>query len=146
MGDGVSSTILAVVAYGVVGWAAEIVWTASYALVSALRSGTPVDRRLAGRTYLWMFPVYGLGGLAFEHVHGLLAAWPWVLRGAVYMVGCFAIEAASGLAIKAATGKIPWDYSYARWQVGGVIRLDYVPVWFGFGLFLELVERVVARL
>lgn len=138
--------MLKLAAYGVFGWAAEIAWTASYALVQSLLAGTPIDRRLAGRTYLWMFPIYGAGGLAFERVHALIAPWPWPLRGALYMLGCFAIEAAAGLAIKRATGKIPWDYSYARWHVAGVIRLDYVPVWFTFGLLLELLERVVARL
>lgn len=133
-------------AYAIVGWAAEIVWTASYALVRSLRARTPVDRTLAGRTYLWMFPIYGAGGLAFEHAHAAIATWPWVARGGVYMIGCFVIEAAAGAVIQAMTGRIPWDYSYARWHVKGLIRLDYVPVWFAFGMILELVERAIAPL
>jgi uncharacterized membrane protein len=123
------------------GWSAEIVWTAAYAVVVALRSGRPIDRRLSGKTYLWMFPIYGLGGFAFEAAHAQLAAWPWALRGLVYMFGCFTVEYAAGALIKLATGQIPWDYSYARLHVHGLIRLDYAPVWFGFGLALELVER-----
>ena len=128
------------------GWSAEIVWTALYALVASWRAGEPIDRRLAGKTYLWMFPIYGAGGLLFEWVHAEIALWPIVLRGLVYMAGCFAVEYASGMTLKAMTGRIPWDYSYARFHIHGAIRLDYVPVWFAFGLLLEQVEAIARRL
>ena len=36
----------------------------------------------------------------------------------------------------------PWDYSKARWNIKGVIRLAYAPVWFLTGL---LYERVLKR-
>lgn len=134
--------MLRFVVYGVFGWCVEIVWTAGYAVGEALRAGRRPDPRLAGRTYLWMFPIYGGGGLLFERAHAAIAAWPWVARGAVYAAGCFAVEYASGWVIRALTGKIPWDYSYARWHVHGLIRLDYAPVWFVFGLLLERVEEV----
>jgi hypothetical protein len=129
--------------YGLFGWCAEIVWTAGYDLVAALRARRPIDPRLVGKTYLWMFFIYGGGGLAFEQAHHMLAEWPWAARGAVYMVGCFAVEYATGVLLKVTTGKIPWDYSYARWHVHGLIRLDYTPVWFAFGLLLEEAERVI---
>jgi uncharacterized membrane protein len=138
--------VLRFVAYAMFGWSAEIVWTACYALVAALRERRPLDRRLEGRTYLWMFPIYGAGGFAFEAAHAAMAAWPLLARGAVYMVGCFAIEYASGFLIKRATGRIPWDYSYARFHLHGLIRFDYVPVWFTFGLLLEQVERILRPL
>ena len=134
------------VAYAVFGWSAEIVWSAVYVLVAALRAGQPIDRRLMGKTYLWMFPIYGAGGLVFERAHAVLAAWPLVLRGVAYMLGCFAIEYASGRLIQRLTGRIPWDYSYARWHIHGAIRLDYAPVWFVFGLLLERVETIVRLL
>ena len=31
----------------------------------------------------------------------------------------------------------PWNYSHARWNVHGVIRLDYAPGWFLLGLLYE---------
>ena len=130
------------VVYGAFGWCAEIVWTACYAAVAARRAKKAVDLRLVGRTYLWMFPIYGAGGLLFEIAHAMVADWPWAMRGLLYMLGCFAVEAASGAAIKLVTGKIPWDYSYARWNIAGLVRLDYIPVWFVFGLLLERVELV----
>ena len=127
--------------YGVFGWCTEIVWTAVTDAVEARLDGRAIDRRLVGTTYLWMFPIYAGGGLAFEVAHGLLAGLPWVGRGLVYMVGCFVVEYAAGWVIRQATGSVPWDYSQRRWQVHGLIRLDYAPAWFVFGLLLERVEQ-----
>jgi uncharacterized membrane protein len=131
------------VLYGMFGWCAEIVWTAAQGAVAALRTGQRVDPRLAGRTYLWMFPIYGGGGMLFELAHGAVAGWAWPARGLVYMIGCFAVEYATGWLIQRATGVIPWDYAAHRWHVAGLIRLDYAFVWFAFGLLLESVEVLV---
>ncbi len=143
--------------FGLFGWVAEVVWTALYDAVSGTRRApgdqsarsvsTPAERwRLEGKTYLWMLPVYGGGGLLFVRVHALLAAWPWFFRGAAYCLGAFAVEAAAGWILKWVTGRIPWDYSFARASaLGGAIRLDYAPVWFAFGFTLEVVERFVGR-
>jgi uncharacterized membrane protein len=131
------------VLYGLFGWCAEIVWTASTAVVGALRRRGHIDVRLRGHTYLWMFPVYGGGGLLFEATYHAARAWPWPVRGLVYMLGCFAVEYASGWVIRRLSGKVPWDYSHVPWHLHGLIRLDYAPVWFVFGLLLERVQQVV---
>ncbi len=128
--------------YGAFGWCTEIVWTAVVGTVEKLAAGEPADMRLAGRTYLWMFPIYAGGGLAFEVVYGLIGQWPWIARGLTYMLGCFAIEYASGWLIRRLTGSVPWDYTQARWGVHALIRLDYAPAWFAFGLLLEVVSRI----
>jgi uncharacterized membrane protein len=137
--------IWTLIGYSVLGWSAEIIWTALYAVVAALRARERIDWRLAGTSYLWMFPIYGAGGLLFEVVHRQLAAWswPWPLRGVTYMLGCFAVEYVTGAFLKAVTGRIPWDYQSARWNVHGLIRLDYAPVWFAFGLLLEVTQPLV---
>ena len=135
--------IVAFVCFGAFGWCAEIAWTALYEVGEAVLARRTPDLRLSGHTYLWMFPIYGAGGLTFETVHHALAAWPWPERGAIYMLGCFGVEYASGFVIQLATGKIPWDYSRARWNIHGLIRLDYAPVWFAFGMMLEALERIV---
>jgi hypothetical protein len=141
--------------FGLFGWIAEVVWTAVYDFVSGthraegdsnarVKSPPAVRWRLEGKTYLWMFPVYGLGGVLFVRVHAAIAGWSWPLRGLIYCVGCFAVEAAAGWILKLLTKRIPWDYSFARWSaLGGAIRLDYAPVWFAFGLILERVEVLV---
>jgi hypothetical protein len=145
------------VLFGLFGWVAEIVWTALYDFVSGTRRAegdtttrvktSPAVRwRLEGRSYLWMFPIYGTGGVLFVRAHAMIAAWPWAARGAIYCLGAFAIEAASGGILKIITGRIPWDYSYARLSaLGGTIRLDYAPVWFAFGMVLEWLQHFAQR-
>jgi hypothetical protein len=140
--------------FGLFGWIAEVVWTAIYDFVSGTRAApgdvvgrVPATRgerwRLEGRTYLWMLPIYGVGGLVFLQVYARIGSWPWFFRGATYCVGAFTIEAISGWILKLTTGRIPWDYSYARLSaLGGAIRLDYTPLWFGFGLLLEQVAKL----
>jgi hypothetical protein len=140
--------------FGCLGWIAEVIWTALYDFTSGTRpaAGDTVGRvemtaaerwRLQGRTYLWMFPIYGGGGLLFVRVHAAVASLPWVARGALYCAGCFAIEAVAGFILKRVTGRVPWDYSYSRWsRLGGTIRLDYAPVWFAFGLILEQAQKL----
>ncbi len=130
--------------YGLFGWCAEIVWTALSDNVERAIEGVKIDVTLAGKTYLWMLPIYGGGGLLFEAVHAAIATQPWILRGAIYIVGCFAIEYVAGWLIKQVSGKIPWDYSARRWHVHGLIRLDYVPVWLVFGFLLEIASRGIA--
>lgn len=143
--------------YGLCGWAGEIVWTAGYELVTGTRKDpldprvrvrmTPPERwKLAGHTYLWMFPLYGLGGLVFEPCHDLIREWHWILRGSLWASAIFAVEYAAGRVLRRCGGRCPWDYSYARWNVDGLIRLDYAPVWFLFGLALERVHDAIRGL
>jgi hypothetical protein len=131
-----------------IGVCAEILWTAVYDVVAGCRvdpadprNRLPLSReerwRLEGRTYLWMFPLYGFAGLALEPWHDAMRGAPWLVRGLAWVATIFAIEYACGWAIHRAVGRCPWDYSYARWHVRGLIRLDYVPVWFCAGLLFE---------
>jgi hypothetical protein len=133
------------VAYGLFGWCAEIVWTAGYALVRGTRRGVAIGRderlRLEGHTYLWMLPIYGSAALFFEPAHDFLREHWWPIRALSYMIGCFSVEALSGLLLKWSVGRCPWDYSYSRWSaLAGTIRLDYAPVWLAFGMILERVH------
>lgn len=140
--------------YGLIGWCAEIVWTAASEAIAGTRPAAddprrlePLSRaerlRLQGHTYLWMLPIYGSAVFLFEPAHDAIRGWWWPWRGAVYMLGIFGVEAVSGVLLRVITGRCPWDYSYARLHVAGVIRLDYAPVWFGFGLLLERVHDVL---
>ncbi|MFR6163500.1 MAG: putative ABC transporter permease [Mediterraneibacter gnavus] len=56
--------------------------------------------------------------------------------GSIYTAFIFAGEFLSGLFLK--KHRIcPWDYSRAKFNIKGVIRLDYAPLWFTAGLFFE---------
>ena len=133
-------------AYGTAGWVFEVLFTG---LKAPLRDG---DKRLAAHTYLWMFPVYGSAAYLFEPAHDALRRRPWWQRGLAYTAGIYAVEAASGDAIRRATGEVPWDYARARgsrpvpvhWR--GLVRPAYAPVWFAAGLGLErLHDRLTGR-
>ncbi len=129
--------------YGALGWCTEIVWTA----VTGRIGGRERDWRLTGHTYLWMFPIYGLIAPLYEPVHNALRSTPWPARGAVYLAGFWTIEYASGWLLRHVTGKCPWDYSKLRGSIGGgLIALEYAPVWFVFGLALEPVHDRLVRL
>jgi len=129
--------------YGLGGWCGEILWTA----VTGKLLGRQPGWKLAGTTYLWMFPLYGLIAPLYEPVHNALRARPWPLRALAYMAGFFSLEYASGWLLKRLTGTCPWDYTlYSRWHIHGFIRMDYAPVWALVGLGLEPVHDFLVRL
>jgi uncharacterized membrane protein len=93
------------------------------------------DKRLIGRTSVWMFPIYGTAAVIaplYRHIKNL----PALLRGCIYSVGIFSFEYISGTLLKH-HGMCPWDYSQAKANIGGVIRLDYAPLWMAAGLLFE---------
>lgn len=129
--------------YGLGGWCGEVLFTASR---DRLR-GRVHDWKLKGTTYLWMFPLYGSIVLLYEPVHEAIRSWPWIARGACYLIGFFAVEYLAGWLPKRLTGSCPWDYSvWSRFSVHGYIRLDYAPIWFLIGLVLEPVHDFLVRL
>ncbi|HHU32808.1 MAG: putative ABC transporter permease [Zhaonellaceae bacterium] len=116
--------------YGLIGWCIEITWTG---FSSMLRG----DWSLAGKTYLWMLPIYGLGVL-LEPIHDYIRSWSWVLRGFVWLSLIWFIEFLTGGTLAVTVGTCPWDYSgKTPYSVLGLIRLDYAPAWFVLGLLFE---------
>jgi uncharacterized membrane protein len=111
--------------YGVTGWAVDslFVW---------LHTGR---RRPSS---LLNIPVYGLAQPLFEPMHDRLRQRPRALRASVYGVGTLSVEYASGRLLRRLFGSAPWDYGEARLGIGGgLVRLDYLPLWGIFGLGLE---------
>ena len=115
---------------GITGWCLELIFTG---ILSAVRK----DFSLKGPSSLWMFPIYGMASIikpiSFElkkhHVKR-------TERGLLYTLGIFSAEFISGCMLKKAF-KCPWDYSKCKYNIKGVIRLDYAPIWFIVGLFYE---------
>lgn len=108
--------------YGLAGLAAELAFTGA--------RGHP-------RTSLWMFPVYGLAQPLFEPVHDALRSRPSAVRAVAYAAGFSAVEYASGRVLRRLRGAAPWDYSHARWNLDGLVRAGYAPVWALTGLGFE---------
>jgi len=115
--------------YGLMGWIMEILWTG----ILSLKEG---NRRLTGYTYLYMFPIYGCA-VFLEPVFMLLAGKGIFIRGIIYMMCIFSAEYVSGYLVEKAVGVCPWDYTKAKYNIDGFIRLDYAPLWFLAGLWFE---------
>ena len=113
---------------GVIGWCAEILWTG----LNSLMSGR---FKLMGYSSLWMFPIYGCAAF-IAPLSNVYKRFNTFSRGFIYMVHIFFAEFVSGSILKK-FGVCPWDYSASPFNIEGVIRLDYAPLWFGLGLFYE---------
>ena len=88
-----------------------------------------------GQTSLWMFPIYGMAAF-LKPLCFALKKLPAILRAALYSVFIFLGEYATGSILKK-HHICPWDYSKARTNIHGVIRLDYAPFWMTVGLIFE---------
>ena len=96
--------------------------------------------KLEGRSSIWMFPIYGMAAFLAPVSRWIHSKNIW-LRGFIYTGAIFLTEFAAGSLLKR-KDMCPWDYSRARFNIGGVVRLDYAPVWFLTGL---LYERILNR-
>jgi uncharacterized membrane protein len=118
--------------YGLIGWCAEVFWTG----LGSLMKG---DVKLAAFTYIWMFPIYGMA-VFLEDVHDRIRELPTIIRGSIYTILIFAVEYITGMLLKLLIGVCPWDYSGNILSINGVIRLDFIPVWFFAGLIFERIH------
>lgn len=124
--------------YGFAGWGMEIIWT-------GLESFFKGDVSLAGGTYLWMFPIYGLA-VFLESIHDKIRSKSWLVRGLVWLSIIWIIEYTTGWIIKSITGLCPWDYSRSSpYSVNGFIRLDMAPAWFAAGFIFEKLHDLLDR-
>lgn len=121
---------------GILGWCLEIIFTALHSLRRR-------DFTLKGTTSLWMFPIYGAGCLLYP-LSVLLRKKSPLIRGMVYAVLILGAEYITGSFLR--RRKIcPWDYGQARWNIGRVIRPDYLPCWMVTGLLMEQVCGCTGR-
>lgn len=118
---------------GLTGWCMEILFTSTESIWKK-------DKRLMGQTSLWMFPIYGMAAVISPVSH-YLGKVPVLLRGAIYSVGIFTGEYISGSFLKKFK-MCPWDYSRAKANINGLIRLDYAPLWMCAGLTFEKILNI----
>lgn len=122
--------------YAATGFALEVAFSAAH----DLKRG----REVRLRTSAWMLPVYALLFPLFEPVHDRLRGKPLPLRASLYGLGFLAVEYSSGLAFRRLLGEAPWDYTYARRHVDGLIRPDYFFLWAAAGLLAERLHDSIA--
>ena len=118
---------------GTIGWCLEILFT-------ALQSLKRRNLTLAGNTSLWMFPIYG-SAVLLKPFFFVFRKYRTLFRGVIYAAMIFAAEYLSGNFLKK-HGLCPWDYRRCPFQIRGVIRLDFFPLWILTGL---LFEKILTR-
>jgi len=128
--------IIAFCLFACIGITAEIFFTSIYSNVEAFRAGERISWALQGRSYIWMFFIYGLASLFFPFAMDRMKNIPLIFRLLVYSTGIYIAEFTSGFLLEKLTGRCPWLYTEG-WQVMGYIRLDYLPAWMGFSFLLE---------
>jgi uncharacterized membrane protein len=132
-------TLLLFIIFSFLGVAHEVIWTS----LDSIKNKNP---RLLGRSTLWMFPIYGAILFIIMFVQWLYADYSWVFRGFMYMVLILVWEYISGFTVKKLVGVAPWEYgkktkdgvgSKKRYNLHGLICLEYAPIWFIEGLIAE---------
>ena len=124
--------------YGLLGLCAEVLWNGFGAMLNG-------DVLLRGTTCIWMFPIYGLA-VFLEPVHYRIKHLPLIVRGGIYMVLIFAVELICGLLLRLVLGECPWNYVNKTLSIGGIITLDYAPVWIVVGIMFEKIHDAIIRI
>lgn len=132
-------------AFGCLGITTEIFFTAITGALNAIQAGEAIDWALVGKSYIWMFPIYGLAGIAFPPMVDRLMQVNILLRMALYASGILIVEFITGGLLDLITGSCPWEYT-TGWHIMGYIRLDYFPLWALFGLMVERVYLLLKRM
>ena len=106
---------------GILGWCIEIIWTAFHGIKNK-------NNKFIGYTSIIMFPIYGLASVIKPISLKLKKMkMPTIIRGIVYSIG----------SILKKTNNCPWDYSDKKYNINGVIRIDYAPLWCIVGVIFE---------
>jgi hypothetical protein len=115
------------------------------AFTAALDFFNGENPHLMGHSSLLYFAFYGLTPLVFLALRSLVFPLPLLARGLLYTLCAFAAEYAAMGALRLAFGSSPSEKSYyrSRWNVHGLIRLDFAPAWFAGCLFLESAFRAL---
>lgn len=122
---------------GCVGITTEIFFTAITQMIDWWPN--PENWRLMGVSYIWMFPIYGIAGIAFPLLFPFLMKFNFLIRMLVYGIGILLVEFITGGLLDIFTGSCPWEYK-TGWHIMGYIRLDYLPLWMLFG---GMVEKII---
>ena len=121
---------------GLTGWCMEILFTSLGGLLSG-------NLFLTGYTSVWMFPIYGLAAI-IGPLSVYLRHLPVLLRGCIYATGIMLVEFVTGSILRIFS-VCPWDYSGTPYNISGLVRLDYFPVWLVAGLIFEYILSVKKR-
>ncbi|CAL8299331.1 unnamed protein product [Merluccius merluccius] len=96
------------------------------------------DRRLAGHSSLWALPMYASALCLMERLSAGLLAYrcPLALRLVAYTLFIYLWEFSWGVGL-GLLGARPWDYSGHRYNLAGLVTLEYALPWAVASLIAE---------
>lgn len=88
------------------------------------------DRRLAGHSSLWALPMYATAIYLMENLRTWLLAQhqPLLVRLTAYTLFIYSWEFTWGAGLRILRA-CPWDYSGYRYNLGGLVTLEYALPW-----------------
>lgn len=110
--------------YALHGCLCEVVFTAMWDGVSSR------DVRLEGHSSLWALPMYASAIFVMEYLSSRLLALgqPLTIRLITYTLFIYLWEFSWGVGLSL-MGACPWDYSGFRFNLGGLVTLEYAVFW-----------------
>lgn len=125
--------------FGVLGLGLEVIFTSAFEIRKVEK------RHLMGYSSLWYLPLYMLTPLFLIVTSSLVFPRHILIRGLIYMTVIFVIEYTGMFLLRKLLGSSPSEASYhaSKWNIHGLIRLDYAPAMFLMGLIFEFVYRQV---
>lgn len=110
--------------YALHGCLCEVAFTAAWDWCSTR------DSRLAGHSSLWALPMYATAIYLMESLRAQLLArqCPLAARLTAYTVFIYLWEFSWGAGLTL-LGACPWDYSGFRYNLGGLVTLEYALPW-----------------
>lgn len=122
--------------FACIGITAEIFFTSFYDNITSITEGGNWDWSLQGKSYVWMFFIYGPASFLVPFAKDKMVKLPLLVRLLIYSFGIYVVEFTSGFLLDKLTGTCPWEYTTGL-HIMGYIRLDYLPAWIGFSFLLE---------
>lgn len=119
--------------YGMLGFSYEIIFTSLFDFAAS----NFTNYKFAGYSSIWSFFIYGTCSFCGEQVYvqtrKRLSAF---YRGVVYLQMAYIWEFIGGLVLTQFSART-WDYTHYKYDVMGLIALEYAPLWFCSGLLQE---------
>lgn len=125
--------------YGLIGFFTEVVFTAVWMFIDPKYEAAWT---LHGYTSLWSFPMYGISIYIMENMFLRLHDKHLLIRIIAYVCWTYTWEFTTGMILRQFNA-CPWNYSgYTKYNVNGLITLDYAPLW---SLATAACEKVVIK-
>lgn len=119
--------------YGMLGFSYEIIFTSLWDFVAS----DFTNFKFVGYSSIWSFFIYGTcsfcGEQVYLHTRKRLST---LLRGLIYVQMAYTWEFIGGFILNQFSART-WDYTHYKYDVMGLIALEYAPLWFCSGLLQE---------